>query len=494
MSSYESFYYSDIYAFGFHLMFQKKAKFYTLLGGISGFFSIIFFVIIIIVYFINLFKRNNFSIVSIIEKNYQTPIYLNHTKIMFGFIDSNGNDIINDRKLLKINLNYFSYNQPILELPLENCDSYSEILFKKMNYFYCADLNHLKLMEKEYEIDYSFIYFSIEKCNDDDCYDDLEIEEKLEKAMFYLYIPDYEINHFNFSYPIKQINTLYSLQFHSKFYKIYEFKYSLINYSTDNGFLFRNNKNYSINYVDEVSLDFSDLSENSRIGLIKLISNGKNQKFSRKYLKVQDIIADIGALIRIIKIIIQLITCFFTRKIYLQELVNSIMFKSNLKKKKNGNIEKKYSKTFLNLNKEFINPSEIQLRDLDDKHSLNFINNIKGKTVILNRKITNDVKKTENIINNSQFIPSIETKYKIGNLYHKIIQNNRFSNIKLKWYNYFTPNFIIKTNKNIIILEKCKEEIYKNISIEKIYSLTENNKEEFLIAVYNEIFNNNCFK
>ena len=75
-------------------------------------------------------------------------------------------------------------------------------------------------MEKEYEIDYSFIYFSIEKCNDDDCYDDLEIEEKLEKAMFYLYIPDYEINHFNFSYPIKQINTLYSLQFHSKFYKI----------------------------------------------------------------------------------------------------------------------------------------------------------------------------------------------------------------------------------------------------------------------------------
>ena len=148
----------------------------------------------------------------------------------------------------------------------------------------------------------------------------------------------------------------------------------------------------------------------------------------------------------------------------------------------------------MNLNKEFINPSEIQLRDLDDKHSLNFINNIKGKTVILNRKITNDVKKTENIINNSQFIPSIETKYKIGNLYHKIIQDNRFSNIKLKWYNYFTPNFIIKTNKNIIILEKCKEEIYKNISIEKIYSLTENNKEEFLIAVYNEIFNNNCFK
>ena len=493
MSSYESLYYSDIYAFGFNLMFQNKAKFHTLLGGISGFFSIIFFVIIIIIYFINLFKRNDFTIISIIKKNYKTPIYLNNTKIMFGFIDSDGKDIMYDRKLLKINLNYFSFNQPILEIPLENCDSNTEFFFNNLNNFYCANLNNIKLMEKEYENDYSFIYFNIEKCIDD-CYDDLDIEEKLENSIFYLYIPEYEINHFNFSYPIKPIYSLHSLQFNSKNYKKYEYKYSVINYLSDNGYLYSKNKKYSINYIDEFSLDFSDLLDSSRIGLIKLISNGKNQQYNRKYLKVQDIIAEIGALIKVIKIFIKLITCFFTRKIYLQELVNSIMFKSNLKKKYNGNIEKKCSKTFFNINKEFINPSEIQLKDIEDKHSFNFINNIKGKTVILNSKISSEVKKTENIFNNSQFIPSIETKYKIGNLYHTIIQDNRFSNIKLKWYNYFTPNFLIKKNKNIIILEKCKEEIYKNISIEKIYSLIENNKEEFLISLYKEIFNINYFK
>ena len=66
MLFYESLYYSDIYAFGFNLMFQNKAKFHTLLGGITGFFSIIFFVIIIII--INLFKKNDFTIISIIEK------------------------------------------------------------------------------------------------------------------------------------------------------------------------------------------------------------------------------------------------------------------------------------------------------------------------------------------------------------------------------------------------------------------------------------------
>jgi len=486
MSSYESLYFLDIYAFGFNLIFKNKAKFHTFLGGISGFFSIIFFLIIILVYFINLFKRKDFDIISTIEKNYNAPIYLN-TKIMFAFVDSEGNDIINDRKLLTINLNYFSFNQPILNIPLEICNSSSLNFLNKLNYLYCADLNNLTLMEKEYENDYSFIYFDIEKCNDD-CYDDLEMEEKLEKSVFYLYVPEYEINHFNFSYPIKQINSLHSLNFNSKFHKIYEYKYSVINYLTDNGFLFTKIENYIINYIDQYNFDITDITDSPTIGIIRFISNGKNQKYNRRYSKIQDIIANIGALIKIIKIIIKLITCFFTRKIYLQELVNSIMFKNNLKKKHNRNAEKKFSKTYLNLNKEYINPSEIQLKEIEDKHSLKLLNKKKGKTVILNSKSCN-VKKTENILNNIQVTPLTETKYKLGNLYQKIIQDNRFSNIKLKWYNYFTPNFLIKKNKNIIILEKCKEEIYKNISIEKIYSTIENNKDEFLIALYKEILN-----
>ena len=179
MSSNESLYCLDIYAFGFNLIFKNKAKLHTFLGGISGFFSIIFFLIIILVYFINLFKRKDFDIISIIEKNYKAPIYLN-TKIMFAFVDSEGNDIINDRKLLTINLNYFSFNQPILEIPLEICNSSSLNFLNKLNYLYYADLNNLTLMKKNIENDYSFLYFNIEKCNDD-CNDGLEIEEKLEK-------------------------------------------------------------------------------------------------------------------------------------------------------------------------------------------------------------------------------------------------------------------------------------------------------------------------
>ena len=68
------------------------------------------------------------------------------------------------------------------------------------------------------------------------------------------------------------------------------------------------------------------------------------------------------------------------------------MFKNNLKKKHNRNTDKKFSKTYLNLNKEYINPSEIQLKEIEDKHSLKLLNKKKGKTVILNNKSC-DVKK-----------------------------------------------------------------------------------------------------
>jgi hypothetical protein len=115
-----------------------------------------------------------------------------------------------------------------------------------------------------------------------------------------------------------------------------------------------------------MEIDITDITDSPTIGIIRFISNGKNQKYNRRYSKIQDIIANIGALIKIIKIIIKLITCFFTRKIYLQELVNSIMFKNNLKKKHNRNTDKKFSKTYLNLNKEYINPSEIQLKEIED--------------------------------------------------------------------------------------------------------------------------------
>ena len=208
--------------------------------------------------------------------------------------------------------------------------------------------------------------------------------------------------------------------------------------------------------------------------------------------KIQDILSDIGALIKVINTIMKCITCFFTKKIYVQELVNSIMFKTKLKKRFFKKSKHQLSKTSLNIVKDPINPSEIQLKDLEDRHSLKLIPETKGKTVILNSKISVDIKKTENIFNNSQYnIQLIETKQRLNNLYHNIIKDNRFSNIKLKWYNYFTPNFLIKKNKNMIILEKCKEEIYKYLNIEKIYSSLENDKDEFLLELYKDIYNFN---
>ena len=489
--SFETLYYTDIYAFTFNLLFHNRQKFHTIIGGIIGVFSILFFLIVLMIYFINLFLRKKFEVISVLENNSNSRIIFNNTPLLFGFIDNEGNTIFNDSKILHISLNYFS-NNGTFEIPFTNCDNYKE--FKDINIFnysFCSNLDSLTIAGKQYDLNYNFIYFNIEICQED-CYEENEIEQRLENAIFFLSLPEYEINHYNYSNPIKKIYSFHIFKFNPKFYKTYEFRYYEIDYSSDNGFLFPNIKKNFIYSFQNFIFDFSRRGNDARIGLIQLVSDSKIQRYNRIYVKIQDILSDIGALIKVINTIMKCITCFFTKKIYVQELVNSIMFKTKLKKRFFKKSKHQLSKTSLNIVKDPINPSEIQLKDLEDRHSLKLIPETKGKTVILNSKISVDIKKTENIFNNSQYnIQLIETKQRLNNLYHNIIKDNRFSNIKLKWYNYFTPNFLIKKNKNMIILEKCKEEIYKYLNIEKIYSSLENDKDEFLLELYKDIYNFN---
>ena len=69
----------------------------------------------------------------------------------------------------------------------------------------------------------------------------------------------------------------------------------------------------------------------------------------------------------------------------------------------------------------------------------------------------------------------------------KNVSNFYFYTFKFKWYYYFIPNFIQLKNKNFIILNRCKEKIYENLSIETIFNEIENHKKKFLLTLYSEI-------
>ena len=466
----------DIHAFKFNLMFKKNSKFYSILGEICGFISIIFIIIVLIFNLSTLFGRKKFDIISSLQRNYNSKIEFNNISIMFGFADFN-NKFINTSKLFNINLIYIN-GEDIISFPFINCENFRDYFNESLNDSFCVNLNNISLNKKDLLIESSQeLFISIQKCIND-CYDNNTIEELLERGIFYLVFPEYEIDHFNYLHPINKKYNYELFQFHPKFYKTYQFSFSKLDYFSYNGYLFSNFMKYNIFFLENIFLDFSDINNDEQeLGTIKFISNGNYEKYERIYLKFDYIITNIGALINLNNIIMGFITCFFTKKIYLHELVDNIMFNDYIKKN-NYNIHKKeYKKNLIN--------SQNKIKE-NSKHYIKLFHDSKIKNTITNNQKF-DIYQLEYNSYNQNKIKNIKGNKK-NNLYYKFFYENNLLNIKFKWYNFFCPNFLIKSNKNIIILNKCKEEIDKSISIENIFSKIGSNKEEFLFFLFQNIY------
>ena len=68
---------------------------------------------------------------------------------------------------------------------------------------------------------YNFISFSFLICDDDNCYDKKVIEEKLQNIYFFLFIPEYQINHYNYKNPITKTFRGENIQFAYNNFKSY---------------------------------------------------------------------------------------------------------------------------------------------------------------------------------------------------------------------------------------------------------------------------------
>ena len=135
---------------------------------------------------------------------------------MFGFADFN-NKFINTSKLFNINLIYIK-REDIISFPFINCEYFRDYFNESLNDSFCVNLNNISLNKKDLLIESSQeLFISIQKCIND-CYDNNTIEELLERGIFYLIFPEYEIDHFNYLYPINKKYNYEFFQFHSKAY------------------------------------------------------------------------------------------------------------------------------------------------------------------------------------------------------------------------------------------------------------------------------------
>ena len=191
-NSKEIFFLLDIYAFNFNLLFKKNETYQTYFGSITGLISIISFILIIILYLIKLLNRGNFNVISYSQRDQNSNITLNNFSIMFALIDLYGNNILNDTKISKLIINYFDNDIRY------NINYSSNLCNEYYNYFVydnsilkdlveCAVFDNISLIGRLGNDNYNFISFSFLICNDDNCYDQKEIEEKLQNIFFFIY-------------------------------------------------------------------------------------------------------------------------------------------------------------------------------------------------------------------------------------------------------------------------------------------------------------------
>ena len=471
---------SDIYAFNFNLLFKKNETYQTYFGSITGLLSIISFILIIILYMIKLLKRENFNVISYSQRDQNSTIILNNYSIMFGLMDMYGNNILNDSKISKLIINYFdndiAYN---INYSSNLCHEYNNAfdeyaLFK--DFVECAVFDNISLLGRFGNNKYNFISFSFLICEGDNCYDKKEIEQKLQNIYFFLFIPEYQINHYNYKNPITKIYRAESLQFTYSNFKVYDYYFNEVHYNSDDGLIFENHKRNNFLMIESLQVDFRSQNIFNYGQIIFGLSLNKIEYF-RTYLKIQDALADIGILIDIIKFILNNFTLIFTKQFFDIELVNTIMFPNYINN--NNNYSSK---------KNNIDSSHMRL-GVNNKNSI--ISNIKSnkyykyykfnnKTDIVNKKMLNILKrKNSNISIHKKIEDSV------------ISSSFNIKQLKMKWYYYFLFDYFLKKNKQYYILQKCKDKIYEYISIDYILPLIINDKEKFLKQLFKEIDKNN---
>ena len=519
----------DIYGVDFSLRYKNKEKFPTKIGIILSIISILGIIIISVKSMIDIFNKNNFSLVSNENKiNNFYQIDLNDFPIILGILDSN-NIIQNiDESIYKIEAkselvniyyenNYRKLNKTYNKIILENCSNNSKL--KKQNFFkenisnyLCFQENqdlkfygkHLNLFEG-----YSSIEINLKKCSKN-CKNDSEIEKKIKNENLILFYLSNKINHYNKSNPINLGFDSLVFSMSNLLTKEFTIFFSPNEYLSDNGILFHSNKKYNFYQFNELSID---LLEKKNDNILKIIFSSSEYQinFKRKYSKIQDTIASIGGIINIIYIICKNIALYFAKKTVLFEITDSLVNEkckkschliSNKKylnnKNNNNNIDNKivFEPNIIINSMKNINRLSLKENNLNINHKKFIENNYKcEKYFNKNDNISN--KNNSNLFHNNTFSKLIyfESDNENSKIYFekeeinneklqdffklneiKLKNKDEKSNIQkynFKWYEYFIPHFLLKRMHKYKLLCLYTDIFHSYLSIEHIIPVIE---------------------
>ena len=494
----------DLYGLTFPLRFKKQNSYNTLCGITLSLITILGMTIVILYFTIKNFKRTDLSIITNTKHLYGKHLF-NFTKNPFlvGYVNNEGRAVEIDPSYLTITLDkndhypeknekgVIDVRRESIPIKLEYCRigiHFNDSLIKEMitefeyeNYLCPVPGQNLSIGGRwgDSVHGYDMLEFHLVKCENTSEKQNCKSEEELDKFfknsyMSIIYLAQ-SLDHFDVENPIERKFRSEIFLIVTQLVKRYYYYFIPGEYISDNGFLFSNIKYYDFFEFDRVVIDFVDKEDQdyysgATLAEVAFSSMDKFMTYERKYSKIQDSLGNIGGWIRIILTVCQFISDYFSEKIFLVDIINTI---SNVKK--------------FEVNKKKISSNYTFKKD-------NFLNeNNSNMRINLSPKIMNYIPKENIKVNNSE-MTNIKVELSKLNERDKTI-------INFSLFEYFIPICYMERNKKYSFFKFYKDFIYKDISIEVIVPLVErlirnnlsteneDNKTEYLSKMRSSLLN-----
>jgi hypothetical protein len=433
----------------------QESRFKNPFGGVSTIVTLIFIVSFSIYFLIDMLSRRNMSILSnsLIHK---TPlINLTTFPLSFGLYTPDGK-IINNPQIFNITALYFTTKNingtvvnKIQDIKIDDCalnetyyGEYLNIFKKRIEGTKCIPIKSF-----QHEIQglygdaingFSFLVIYINRCvndsNSQKCESKSVIESALANTILFVSEVDFDIDHesvYNIQVPYLR-NDAFPLSY-SLFKRYFSYKKN-IEYLNDYGFVFQNKEKLEFFQSDlivaDVSLTMGTVYFPTAIGQIYRVNSLKKDTYNRRFPKIQDLLANIGGVIKGLLVINYILVHYCSYKQYVAKIGNKC-FQT-----------KGFPKPEKNLN-------------FSNKGNFTDLSSICPKKTLSNNFIS------------SKEINSLQRPGKLDSP-NAHFQASTPKKLKLSWKERLTPYFCIKSQTNLILYTKFEIKFIKLMSMENI--------------------------
>jgi len=355
------------------------------------------------------------------------------------------------------NLNYIDMERCVLQKHFKNYAN----LFKsqELSNLLCFDQDKIKnitLAGTWGNENYQYLEFTVSNCKNGTnpniiCKPKDEINRNLEGGFFVIYYIEPVFDPKNFSRPDNMIRQDFYTTMSNKYFKEISFWMKNINYISDAGILLASEEQNKFLQTDNIKENLDFRQSDTFISVIFRLSMNRDI-IKRRYLKLQDVIAQVGGFIKGIVLIIAFLNHFYSTTNFYIYLMNKLYSFENY---------------FNSLNENNVNSKKLNYKNSS------IINELNKKDIKEKNPGDDYIKSLNNQYNNSE-IDYIKNPHESCDKSSNELQSNNIDNIK-------KSIFAIKNNKNLNNLKKDVDNLNDdnfNIGIKKDIAIDKSERKE----------------